>query len=106
MKNRSKPDIVAIILDAANGGVTKTRLLSKANLTSIQLKQYIDMLLERDLVTELLVENNSRRVGYRTTEKGLRYLAIYSALKNIIAFAPQADNNSAGDNSYDLNLPD
>jgi predicted transcriptional regulator len=89
MKNRSRPDIIAIILEAANGGITKTRLLTKANLTSGQLRQYLDVLMDKKLVIEL-ADEDKRHVAYRTTERGMRYLAAYAALKNIAVF-PQED---------------
>lgn len=89
MKNRSRPDIMAIILEAANGGITKTKLLTRANLTSGQLRQYLDVLIEKKLLIELTDEDR-RHVAYRTTEKGMRYLSIYSSLKNIAVF-PQED---------------
>jgi predicted transcriptional regulator len=76
---------MAIILEAANGSITKTRLLTKANLTSGQLRQYLDVLLDKRLITEL-ADDDKRHVAYRTTEKGMRYLTIYSALKNIAVF--------------------
>jgi len=89
VKNRSRPDIIAIILEAANGGITKTKLLTRANLTSGQLKQYLDLLVDKKLLSELSDEDK-RHVAYRTTEKGMRYLAIYSSLKSITVF-PQED---------------
>lgn len=89
VKNRSRPDIMAIILEAANGGITKTKLLTRANLTSGQLRQYLDVLIEKKLLIELTDEDR-RHVAYRTTEKGMRYLSIYSSLKNIAVF-PQED---------------
>jgi predicted transcriptional regulator len=76
---------MAIILEAANGGITKTRLLTKANLTSGQLRQYLNILLDKRLITELADDEN-RHLAYRTTEKGMKYLTIYSALKNIAVF--------------------
>ncbi|MGH9991708.1 MAG: winged helix-turn-helix domain-containing protein [Nitrososphaera sp.] len=85
MKNRSRPDIIAIILDSANGGITKTKLLTKANLTSGQLRQYLSVLLDKKLILELADESR-RHVAYRTTERGMRYLAIYASLKNIAVF--------------------
>jgi predicted transcriptional regulator len=85
VKNRSRPDIMAIILEAANGGITKTRLLTKANLTSGQLKQYMSILVEKNLVIEL-ADEDKRHMAYRTTEKGMKYLAIYSSLKSIAVF--------------------
>ncbi|HKZ61005.1 MAG TPA: winged helix-turn-helix domain-containing protein [Nitrososphaera sp.] len=90
MKNRSRPDIMAIILEAANGGITKTKLLTRANLTSGQLKQYLDVLVEKRLLTELSDEDK-RHMAYRTTEKGMRYLSIYSSLKSIAVFPQKED---------------
>jgi len=76
---------MAIILEAANGGMSKTRLLTKANLTSSQLKQYLAVLLEKKLVVEL-ADADKRHIAYGTTERGMNYLSIYSSLKNIAVF--------------------
>ena len=81
---------MAIILEAANGGITKTKLLTRANLTSGQLKQYLDVLVEKKLLTELSDEER-RHMAYRTTEKGMRYLSIYSSLKSIAVFPQKED---------------
>ena len=80
---------MAIILEAANGGISKTRLLTKANLTSGQLRQYLGVLVEKKLIAELADEDKVH-VAYRTTEKGMRYLSIYSALKNIAVFPQES----------------
>jgi predicted transcriptional regulator len=40
MKYRSRTDIVAMILDAANGGATKTKIMYKAYLSYAQLEEY------------------------------------------------------------------
>jgi predicted transcriptional regulator len=85
VRNRSRPDIMAIILESANGGITKTKLLTRANLTSGQLKQYLDILITKKLVVQLTDEQR-RHLAYRTTEKGLRYLSIYFTLKSIAIF--------------------
>jgi predicted transcriptional regulator len=76
---------MAVILESANGGITKTKLLTRANLTSGQLKQYLDILLTKKLVVQLADEQR-RHLAYRTTEKGLRYLSIYFTLKSIAIF--------------------
>jgi predicted transcriptional regulator len=80
---------MAIILEAANGGITKTRLLTKANLTSGQLKQYMSILVEKNLVIEF-ADEDKRHMAYRTTEKGMKYLAIYSSLKSIAVFPQES----------------
>ncbi len=81
---------MAIILESANGGITKTKLLTRANLTSGQLKQYLDILMEKKLLIEL-ADEDKRHIAYRTTEKGMRYLSIYSSLKNIAVFQHEKD---------------
>ena len=88
MKNRSRPDIIACILESANGGITKTRLLTKANLTSGQLRQYIDLLSTKRLLAELS-DGDQKHVAYRTTERGMKYLSVYLALKGIAVFAQE-----------------
>ncbi|MFL6460540.1 MAG: winged helix-turn-helix domain-containing protein, partial [Nitrososphaeraceae archaeon] len=65
MKYRSRTDIVALILEAANGGVTKTRIMYKAFLSYAQLKEYLTVLLQNDLL-----EYEEERQNFRTTEKG------------------------------------
>lgn len=78
---RSSPDIIATILDAANGGIGKTRLLTKANLTSSQFKKYIDLLVEKRLVAEF--DRGTRAHSYKTTGLGLQYLELYNSIKAV-----------------------
>ena len=81
---------MAIILESANGGITKTKLLTRANLTSGQLRQYLDVLTTKKLVVQL-ADEDKRHMAYRTTEKGIRYLSIYSTLKSIAVFQQKED---------------
>ena len=76
---------MAIILESANGGISKTKLLTRANLTTGQLRQYLDVLVTKNLVVQL-TDEEKRHLAYRTTEKGIRYLSIYSTLKSIAVF--------------------
>jgi predicted transcriptional regulator len=82
VRKRSSADIIAGILDSANGGIGKTRLLTKANLTSTQLKRYIDLLLEKKLVAQCKDRSNGHPT-YKTTGLGLQYLALYSSVKSV-----------------------
>lgn len=50
MKYRSRTDIVSQILEAANGGATKTKIMYKAYLSYAQLKEYLSVLLENGLL--------------------------------------------------------
>lgn len=78
---RSSPDIIATILEAANGGIGKTQLLTRANLTSSQFRKYIDLLVAKELLAEL--DRDGRRQSYRTTGRGLKYLALYNSIKSV-----------------------
>ncbi|HZA07037.1 MAG TPA: winged helix-turn-helix domain-containing protein [Nitrososphaeraceae archaeon] len=71
MKYRSRTDIVGLILEAANGGATKTKIMYKAFLSYAQLKEYLTVLLQNGLL-----EYEERRQNIRTTEKGLCLLQL------------------------------
>lgn len=77
MKYRSRTDIVGLILEGANGGATKTKIMYKAFLSYAQLKEYLAMLLENGLI-----EYEEGRQTYRTTEKGIRLLQIYNHMSD------------------------
>ena len=80
MKYRSRTDITAQILEAANGGVTKTKILYKAFLSYAQLKEYLTVLIENGLLEYIEGEQI-----YRTTEKGNRFLKIYNQIGEYVA---------------------
>jgi predicted transcriptional regulator len=82
VRKRSSPDIIATILEAANGGIGKTRLLTKANLTSTQLKKYMDLLLEKELLAQCQ-DRSSGHPSYKTTGLGLQYLMLYNSIRSV-----------------------
>jgi predicted transcriptional regulator len=82
MKYRSRTDIVALILEAANGGATKTKIMYKAFLSYAQLKEYLTVLLEKDV---LQYEDETQL--FRTTEKGLRLLQMYNQFDEMMSIA-------------------
>ena len=70
MGNRSRTEIVAMILDAANeGGETKTKIMYFAFLSYNQLKEYLSILIENNLIEYL---DGTHK--FKTTEKGLFFL--------------------------------
>lgn len=81
MRKRSSPDIIATILEAANGGIGKTRLLTRANLTSSQFRKYVDLLVGKRLLAEF--NPDTRGHSYKTTELGLQYLELYNSIKAV-----------------------
>ena len=65
MKYRSRTEIVSVMLDAANGGATKTKIMYKAFLSYAQLREYLSVLIENNLLEYL-----EGTQTYKTTEKG------------------------------------
>ena len=80
MKYRSRTDIVGLILEAANGGATKTKIMYKAFLSYAQLKEYLTVLLQNDVL-----EYEEGKQKFRTTEKGLRLLQMYNQFDEMMS---------------------
>ena len=79
MKYRSRTEIVAMVLEAANGGATKTKIMYKAFLSYAQLKEYLSVLIENDLIE--YIEGSE----YKTTQKGLIFLKMNSEIEELLA---------------------
>jgi len=81
MGNRSRTEIVAIILDAANGGggETKTKIMYFAFLSYNQVKEYISLLIENNLLEYLDGTNK-----FKTTEKGLHFLKMHNEIGELL----------------------
>jgi len=79
MKYRSRTDIVATILEAANGGSTKTKIMYKSYLSYAQLKEYLSILIENGLL-----EYEEGELKYKTTEKGIRFMRAYSEIGEMV----------------------
>ena len=75
MKYRSRLDIVGLILDAANGGATKTKIMYKSYLSFAQLRDYLATLTEQGLI-------EYEEIGhlFKTTSKGLRVLQLQNEI--------------------------
>ena len=86
MKYRSRTEIVAMILDSANGGATKTKMMYKAFLSYHQLKEYLTVLIENDLIEYL---NGTQT--FRTTEKGLNLLKIHNEMTELLHITAKND---------------
>jgi predicted transcriptional regulator len=86
MANRSRTEIVAMILDAANGeGETKTKIMYIAFLSYNQVNEYLSILIENNLIEYLDGANK-----YKTTEKGLNYLKMHNEISKLL---PQTTTN-------------
>ncbi len=89
MANRSRTEIVGQILEAvydseadedgSGEGITRTKIMYTAYLSSAQLKEYLLVLTVHGL---LIFDSAMHR--YNITEKGLRYLELYNKLGDVM----------------------
>ncbi|HEX5981809.1 MAG TPA: winged helix-turn-helix domain-containing protein [Nitrososphaeraceae archaeon] len=79
MKYRSRTEIVGDILEAANGGATKTKIMYKAFLSYGQLKEYLSVLIENNLIE--YIDGTHK---FKTTEKGLNYLKMHNEIGELL----------------------
>jgi predicted transcriptional regulator len=70
---------VGNILDAANGGATKTKIMYKAFLSYAQLKEYLSVLIENNLIEYL-----DGTQTFKTTEKGFNYLKMHNEMGELL----------------------
>jgi predicted transcriptional regulator len=79
MKNRSRTEIVSNLLDAANGGATKIKIMYTAFLSYNQLKEYLSVLIENNLIEYL-----EGTKTFKTTEKGLNFLKMHNEIEELL----------------------
>jgi predicted transcriptional regulator len=88
MKYRSRTEIVSNILEAANGRATKTKIMYKAFLSYNQLKEYLSVLTENNLIEYL-----DGTQTFQTTEKGLNYLKMHNEIGELLQSTTKITNN-------------
>ena len=76
---RNRIDIIAELLDAASSPTSKTKMMYKALLSYEQLKEYLVMLRENDLIA---YDKPSGR--FSTTNKGYEFMKRYEDLSKLI----------------------
>ena len=84
--SRSPTEITIQILEVVNGydynnneGLTQTMLMSKLFLSYEQMKEYLMLLIEDDLLSY-----DSTMSTFKTTEKGLTFLQAYNQIDKIL----------------------
>ena len=80
-RNRSRTEIIRDILDASNGyrDATKTKLVSKVSLSSKQLKEYVKLLTEGELLSYDLATYT-----FKTTQRGLKFLYLCNKIDELM----------------------
>ena len=86
MKNRSRTEIVSNILNAANRGGTRSKIMYRAYLSYNQLKEYLPVLRENNLI-----EYHDGTQTFWTTEKGLKFLKTYNEMEELLQTTIEAD---------------
>jgi predicted transcriptional regulator len=87
MGNRSRTEIVAMILETANGGETKTKIMYFAFLSYNQVKEYLTVLIENNLIEYLDGDNK-----FKTTEKGLFFLKMHNEMGELLQSTTKLTN--------------
>jgi predicted transcriptional regulator len=79
MGSRTRTEIVSHILDSANEGATKTKIMYAAFLSYAQLNEYLSILIENNLLEYLDGTNK-----FKTTDKGLFFLKIHNEIGKLL----------------------
>ena len=79
MKYRSRTEIVSMILEAANGSAKKTKIMYKAFLSYSQLREYLSVLIENNLLEYL--EGSQT---YKKKKKGLNFLKMHNEIAELL----------------------
>ena len=79
MKNRGRTEMLATMLEVAKGKVTKTKIMYIAFLSYGQLKEYLSILIENNLIEYL---DGTHK--FKTTEKGLNLLKMHNEIGRIV----------------------
>jgi predicted transcriptional regulator len=80
-RRRDRLTIMAQVLDIAREGILKTQIMYGANLSFVQLNDYLSLLQDVKL---LRVNTEDGRTTYKTTPKGIKYLQNFSKIKDLL----------------------
>jgi predicted transcriptional regulator len=94
MKYRSSTEIIDSILHSIDAGATKTHIMYRAYLSYSQLKEYLKLLQERELIR---YEEGSQL--YLLTERGLRFINVYEEIKQLVPTADERNSASIKSNT-------
>jgi predicted transcriptional regulator len=84
--HRSRIDIIANILQAANEGTKKTHVMYRCNLSFRQLNAYLEFLVEMRFLETITMktENKEDAQLFKTTRKGRDLVEAYHNLKTLL----------------------
>jgi predicted transcriptional regulator len=85
LSHRGRLDIIANILSSAVGGVRKTSIMYKCNLSFKQLEIYLNFLLNKGLLKIFVKRESATSHFFETTERGLDFLRAYRNLEALMS---------------------
>ena len=88
MKNRSRYEVIAVILSSCIRMETRTKIMYKAMLSNDQCKLYIQFLLKCGLIKEM---TNGEKRYYSITESGNKFLFNFEKLKQMLPTIMEED---------------
>ncbi len=85
--HRSRIDIIANILRAAEGGGKKTHIMYRCNLSFRQLHVYLNFLMERGLLKSNPAKSGGKKGSstFETTRKGRAFIQAYNNIRVILS---------------------
>ncbi|NIR86532.1 hypothetical protein GWO13_02740, partial [Candidatus Bathyarchaeota archaeon] len=93
-KHRDRLSIIAEILKGAREGSLRTQITYKASLSSAQLREFLPVLLDSDL---LEVNEIAKNTIYKTTNKGLKFLQCHTEMGELLKKARTRLNIKEGE---------
>ena len=91
-ENRGPLDIIDFILLTCESGALKTHIMCRCNLSSKQIKTYLNFLLSRKLLEKKQISHRGSRYVYATTPRGGRYVNAYSSMVKILEIEATKDS--------------
>jgi predicted transcriptional regulator len=89
MKYRGSTEIIDAILRSVRAGATKTHIMYRAYLSYAQLKGYLGLLEQRNLVTY-----DAASSLYKLTEKGMQFMNAYDQIHELVPNAVERNTSS------------
>lgn len=81
--NRGWLEIIEYILVTCKTGALKTHVMYKCNLNSHQIRQYLQFLLNCNLLEKYPESSTSKRYVYKTTVRGTQYMDAYNQIAEL-----------------------
>ena len=97
-KRRDKLSIITEILEIAKDGTLKTQIMYKANLSFVQLTEYLDYMLKTNLLNKLDI---NKKDVYVTTEKGADFIQKHTELTALL----NDENETAQNGKNGVKIP-